>query len=449
MARPGAASIVIVGAGLSGLAAARELSSAGADVTVLEARDRVGGRTLSQRLGKDSIDLGAQWIGPTQDRVAALADELGVETFRQYSTGRKVLELGGKRTTYRGLIPRVPLLGLLETGVGMARLERLAKSVPLERPMAARRAESWDRITTEDWMRSALRTASARSLLTIATEMIFAAEPRDLSFLYFLTYLRSGGGLNRLVEIERGAQQTRFIGGAQQLSDRLAQSLGERVRLTAPVRAIEQDDRGVTVRYDGGELRADRAIMAMAPALCARIECSLSERRRALGERMPMGSVIKCVIGYDRAFWRDAGFSGEAVTDGSPIRAVFDDTSHDGGEPALVAFIVGDAAKAWSGREPQARRAAVIAHLARLFGAAAKTPSAYVDKDWQSDEWSGGCYVGLLGPGAVGEVGSALREPCGRVHFAGTETAVRWMGYLDGALEAGERAAREALAATR
>jgi monoamine oxidase len=298
-------------------------------------------------------------------------------------------------------------------------------------------------------MRSSVRTEAARSLLTIATEMVFAAEPRELSFLYFLTYLNSGGGLTRLVEIERGAQQLRFVGGAQQLSIKLAEALGRRVRFETPVRAIEQHDRGVTVRFDGGEVRAHRAIVALAPALGARIECQLSSQRSRLQSEMRMGSAIKCVVGYARAFWREAGFSGEAVTDGSPLRAVFDDTSHDGAQPALVAFIVGDAAKTWSAREPEARRSAVIDHLVRLFGEQAREVSDYIDKDWQTDEWTQGCYVGLLGPGALSELGTALREPCGRLHFAGTESAVRWMGYLDGAIEAGERAAREVMAAGR
>jgi monoamine oxidase len=129
------------------------------------------------------------------------------------------------------------------------------------------------------------------------------------------------------------------------------------------------------------------------------------------------------------------------------VRAVFDDTAHDGSDPALVAFIVGDAAKRWSERDDEARRHAVLEHLARLFGDDARRPTSYLDKDWRSEEWSAGCYAGILGPGVLSDLGDALRAPCGRLHFAGTETAVHWMGYLDGALEAGERAAREVMAA--
>jgi monoamine oxidase len=443
--------VAVVGAGLSGLTAARDLARAGAEVTVLEARDRVGGRTLSHPLGSSTIDLGAQWIGPTQDRIARLARELGVRTFPQFSAGRKRLELGGKLGAYSGFIPSVPLLSLVETGIAMARVERLAKQVPLERPRDAKHAARWDSQTLEDWMDGSLRTSGARALLTIATEMIFAVEPRDLSFLFFLTYLHSGGGLERLARVERGAQHERFVGGAEQISKKLAEPLAGRLRTSAPVRSVEQSEAGVTLHFDGGRLDVDRVILAVPPALCDRIAFSqaLPKQRAELQRRMPMGSAIKCIVGYERAFWREAGFSGEAVSDGDPVRAVFDDTSHDGAEPALVAFIVGDAAQRWSAGGEPARRHAVLEHLARLFGDEARRPASYVDKDWCQEEWSAGCYVGVLGPGALTELGDALRTPCGRIHFAGTETAVRWMGYLDGALEAGERAAREVLAAER
>jgi monoamine oxidase len=443
--------VIVVGAGLSGLAAARRLVAAGCEVIVLEARDRVGGRTLSVSLGADRIDLGGQWIGPTQRRVAELARELGVETFRQYTRGRKVMELGGERRTYAGLLPALSLRELFHLGRAMYRADRLARRVDLAHPASFPDSATLDNTTLEQWLARATPSARALAVFRIATQMVFAAEPRELSFLFFLSYLRSGQGLLRLVSADGGAQERRFVGGAQELSLRMAAALGDRVRLGGPVEVISQDDQGVRVTGAGLDERGDHVIVAMSPALADRItfDPPLPAERSELQRSMPMGSVIKCVAAYDRAFWREAGLSGEAISDGWPVRATFDDTSHDGRQPALVAFIIGDGARRAAAVDRGARRAAVLDALARLFGDEARHPSAYVDHDWTSEHWSGGCYAGVLPPGVLTRVGAALRQPCRRVHFAGTETSTRWAGYFDGALLAGERAADEILGSSR
>lgn len=440
---------VVIGAGLSGLCAARRLRAAGRSVAVVEARDRVGGRTLSQPLGADIVDLGGQWIGPTQDRVAKLADELGVRTFAQHHEGRKVFALGDDVRTYAGDIPSLPWLHLAEVQLTIWRLDALARRVPVEAPWDARDAERLDAMSLEAWKRRHVRSSGARAVLDIATRAIFAAEPSELSFLHFLFYLRSGGGLMRLAQIRDGAQERRLVGGAQQLSERLADPLGGDLTLGAPVRAIEQSDDRVLVRSERGAIEARRAIVALAPALADRIELSPAPdaMRDQLLQRMPMGSVIKCIAAYDRPFWRERGLSGEAVSDRGPVRLAFDDSAHDGSQHALVAFVLGDAARALSDRSDDARRAAVIDGLARFFGDDARAPIAYVEKDWTRDEHSAGCYAGLMPPGVMTTCGRALREPTGRIHWAGTETATRHNGYLDGAIEAGERAADEVVSA--
>ncbi len=445
--------VVVIGAGLSGLAAARALAATGADVVVLEARDRVGGRTFSTTVGHDVLDLGGQWIGPTQDRVAALARELGVDTIPQFHAGKKLVERAGRIASYRGFLPRLPPLALLELGVRAAQIELLCRTVPLADPARARRAAAWDRMSVADWLRTSVRSQGARDMVTIATQMVFAAEPKDLSFLYFLFYARSGGGFMRLTEIDGGAQERRFVGGAQELSLRMAALLGGRVRLDHAVTAIAQDARGVTVRGPRGEVRATHAILAVPPALAARIDLgpARTPARAALERAMPMGSVIKCIATYARPFWRQAGLSGEAISTDGVVRATFDDSAPDvahGGQAALVAFVIGDPAKQWSGR-PEARRAAVLADLVRLFGPEAAAPVHYVDRDWTQEEWSAGCYVGVMPPGVMTELGHALRAPLGRIHIAGTETATKWAGYFDGALTAGERAAAEVAARRR
>jgi len=446
---PGAVDVVIVGAGLAGLTAARALERAGRSCLVLEARDRVGGRTLSHRLpAGDIIDLGAQWIGPGQDRIAALVAELGLHPFAQHCAGKKVLALGDAVRTYDGDIPSLPILGLIALDRAIKRIERLAAEVPLDAPHLAREAAAWDAMTVETWKRENVSTDGARALLDVAVQSIFAAEPRELSLLHFLFYLHSGGGLMRLSTIRGGAQQTRLREGFQEVSVRLAAALGDRVARSAPVQRVAQDDDGVTVRHARGEARARFAVVAVPPALAGRIDYDppLPAARDQLTQRMPMGSVIKCVAVYSAPFWRARGYSGEAVLDRGPVRIAFDDSPEDGGHGALVGFVLADAARRIGAASAAERRREVLAALARCFGDEAARPVDYVEKDWSEEPWTRGCYAGLMPPGALTSYGAALRAPVGRIHWAGTETAVRWNGYMDGAIESGERAAREIVA---
>ena len=438
----------IVGAGLSGLAAAKVLVAAGRDVVVLEARERVGGRSYTIDRGGFAIDLGGQWVGPTQDRVLGLARELGIATFPQYKEGARLLELDGALSRYRGTIPAVPLFDKLVAGLGLARIELASRMLSRTSPWESRRARALDRESLHAWSERALPSAKARKLLSLGVEMIFAAHPREISRLSALSYVRSGGGFTRLAEVENGAQQDRFHRGAMSLSLELAARLGDVVQAGFPVRAVTQDARGVTLEGEAGVVRARYAILALAPPMAAGIRFlpSLPPAREALHLGMPMGSVIKVVVIYDRPFWREAGLTGEVLSDAGPCRGLFDDGSGDGTHHALVGFIMADEARHFGDVAESTRKAAVVAQLVRLFGPAAARPDDYVEHDWRADPWSAGCYTGLFPPGLMTRVGDALRTPVGRLHWAGTETAVRWAGYFDGAIEAGERAANEVIA---
>lgn len=441
--------VIVIGAGLSGLAAAARLQAAGKRVRVLEARERVGGRTLTVDFHGGPVDLGGQWVGPTQTRVLALIDELGLERVSQYRAGQRLVDFDGSVRRYRGLLPKIPLFALGELGLTMARLDRLARRVPRDAPWRASEAARLDAISIDEWLTGHVRSRGARAMLRIATEAIFAAHPRELSLLFFLHYVHCGGGLQRLAEVDGGAQQWKIEGGAQQLALGLSARLGPALVLGEPVLAIEHDERGVTVIGTRERHRAARAILAVSPAIAASLElpATLSIARRALHERMCMGSTIKCLIAYEHAFWRARGLSGEAVSDRLRVRLTFDATSADGRLPRLVAFVFDEDARTLGSLDADARRQAILDDLALLFGPEAARPSAYVDHDWRADPFSAGCYVGLLGPGALAQVGPALREVAGRLHFAGTEAATRWVGYFEGALESGERAAQEAIEA--
>lgn len=437
--------VVVVGAGLAGLRAADLLVRAGRSVRVLEARERVGGRLLSERVGRAIFDLGAQWIGPRQHRVAALASELGLGTFPTFDRGSKVMVLGSEVRRYEGTIPKLDPLSLLELQLTLSRVDAMRREISLRRPDESLGASERDAETLGSWLARTVRSPGVRALTASAVRVVFGVEPRELSMLTFLFYVQGGGGLMPLIEIEGGAQETRFVRGAAGLAGGLAERLGDRVTTGAPVRAVEASGDGVVVRFDGGAVRAGRAIVAVPPSLSRRIAFTpaLPIARRRVIERSPVGATTKHVLLYDRAFWRDDGLSGEAVCDEGPFSVAFDNTSADGAQPALLAFAVGQQARELASRSEADRKRAVREQLARCFGPRALEATAHVERDWAREPWTRGCPVGLAMAGTLSEHGVGLRAPCGPIHWAGTETAHEHHGFLEGALESAERVVRE------
>ena len=448
MTRSVEADVAVIGGGIAGLVAARNLARAGASAVVLEARDRVGGRTLNADLGEGKVvEIGGQWVGPTQDRLAALAGELGIETFPTYIDGQNVLELGGRLRRYSGTIPRLNPFSLGEIEVARRRLDALGRKVPLEAPWAAPKADRLDAVTLSSWLRRALHTGAARRLVEIAVRTVWGADAADISLLYALWYMRAGGGFDSLLDTEGGAQQDRFVGGSQLIALRLAEELGDRVALSAPVRRVEYADGGVTVSADGLDVRARTAIVAMAPPLCDRLEWApeLPPARTQLGQRMPWGTYIKCVAVYDEPFWRADGLSGEAVIDSGPATTTFDNSPPDGSPGALLAFCSGSEARALQRLGVSRRRAAILEGIARAFGPRARHPERFIEQDWARERYTGGGPVCFMPPGVQTGFGASIRQPVGPIHWAGTESAEAWSGYMDGAVRSGERAATEVL----
>ena len=439
------ADAIVVGAGFAGLKAAQELANAGLSVIVLEAKDRVGGRTKRSEIAGRARDFGGQWVGAGHTVLFAEAARFGIAPYKQYESGKTVMQLLGKVVQFTGVVPKMPVLSLLELYRLQKRWERDMKTVPAEAPWTAPKAEEWDGQTLESWIVKNVHTKAAREFARLLPRGAWAAEASQVSYLWFLDALRSGTGLDYLMNVKDGGLDSKFQGGMQQVAQRMADALGERVILGAPVRKITQNETGVQIETDRGDFAARRMIIAAPPGPIARIrfEPVLPAARDGLHQRMPMGAIIKAIVAYKTPFWQALGFSGQVATDDDTVGLVMEDTT-EVGAPTLLCFIEGKHALAMSAAGKDVREKKVIASLVRFFGPDAADYIAYDDNDWLLEPFTHG-YVGHMPPGVMTRFGHALREPCGRIHWAGTETSTEFAGYIEGAMRSGIRAAQEVI----
>jgi len=438
--------VVVVGAGLAGLTAARAVRTAGRSVLVLEARTRVGGRNFDHPLGDGKVaELGGEWAGPGQDRVLALAKELGIDTFPTYADGQSIYYRSGERQTYSGDIPPANPAALVELEATILALNQMATEVPLREPWTAPRAGQWDATTVADWIAENNQDAEARELAGLAIRGTYGEEGSQISLLDLLSAIVGvGGDFNTLIG---SAQSIRFAGGPQQMSVRLAAQLGRAVRTGTPVTAVEQ---GATVIVHTAQerVRARRAILTPPKPVIGRLAFfpPLPPAYDQILQRQPMGSVTKVNAIYDTPFWREAGLNGQVVSDTGPLEIVYDNSPPDGRPGVLVGFMEANQSRAQYGASAAARREAALGSLVRYFGDAARRPRAYVDMVWDREPYTRGAYGTFNPPGVLTSLGPAAAGPVGALHFAGDGTSPQWPGYMDGAIRSGEAAAREVLA---
>jgi monoamine oxidase len=443
------ADVCVVGAGYAGLTAARRLSEGGKSVVVLEARDRIGGRVWTQQLaGGATIDRGAGWLAPYHDRIFALAGEVGVSTYKTYVKGKHLLIDGDRTRRYTGLIPKISPLAVASIALAQAKVDRTSKKVPLDAPWNAPRAAEWDARTVADYVEHCgIRKGIGFDLFEMAVRGLFTGDLRDTSYLHLLFLVRAHGSINNLFAIEKGAQENLVEGGAGSIAQRVAAELGDAVRLNAPVRSIAQRDDHVLVTADDVAVSARHVVVTTPPALALEIEFDpvLPDDRLALYRKAVAGPESKTLVVYDEPFWRADGFSGQTAEPKSLSEVTIDATPASGSPGVIASFTFGHVAEHAQSLDPAERRAGVVAALTTRLGPRAATPVDFVETAWWEEEWTRGCSMAHLPPGVLSRYGPLLQEPFGRVHWAGTETATKSHGAIDGAVSSGERAAAEIL----
>ncbi|CAH2220360.1 amine oxidase [flavin-containing] A-like, partial [Pelobates cultripes] len=448
--------VIVIGGGISGLSAAKLLFESGLSVVVLEARDRVGGRTHTIRNKEvQYVDVGGAYVGPTQNRILRVAKELGLQTYKVNVKERLIHHVKGKTHAFHGAFPPSwNLFVILDYNNLWRTIDKWGEEIPVDAPWKAPHAAEWDKMSMKEFIDKVCWTKLAKRFALLYVNVNVTSEPQQVSALWFLWYTKLCGGTERMFSVTNGGQERKFVGGAGQISEKLMECLQGRVKLERPAVSLDQSGDKVIVETLNHEiyqqLLGKYVISAIPPILTTKIHFKpqLPPVRNQLIQRLPMGSVIKCMMYYKEAFWRKKDYCGAMfiADDNAPVEITLDDTKPDGSVPAIMGFILSRKATALANLSKEERKKRICEYYAKALGTEeALHPIHYEEKNWCEEQYSGGCYTAYFPPGVMTQYGSVIREPVGKLYFAGTETATQWSGYMEGAVQAGERAAREVM----
>jgi monoamine oxidase len=445
------ADVCIVGAGFAGMSAAWRLHQAGYKVIVLEARDRVGGRSWSIYLPDGTqVDRGGAWFGPGQNQAYALAEEMGRTTYPSWDEGEALVMLDGQpvRANASALV-RVNPLDLAEVAIAMTALDEMATQVPLDAPWEASEAAAWDAQTLRGWFDDNIAPGAGRDSIEATLMDMFTSNFAEVSLLGALHLIHSNNGLQDLTGSKGGHQQDRVLGGTQSILNAMHEQLGDAVRLESPVRDITWSADHVRVSGSGMTVSARQAVVAVPQWLSERIwwDPPLPRERAQLIQRVPTGQMYKLHLVYDTAFWREEGLSGKTMDVTSLFPVSIDACGPTASPGILCVLCAGTHAIEFARLSPDARQSAVVDAMVSRFGEPAGKVMEYIEQDWPAENWTRGAMITHYPPGVLTTFGPALRAPVGALHWAGTDNATIMVGCIDGAIRSGERAAEEVMAA--
>ncbi|CAK8685069.1 unnamed protein product [Clavelina lepadiformis] len=463
MESPKQVDVIVIGGGISGFTAAyhlKKLTNDAKSFMVLEAKDRIGGRTCRSTLctknGTANWDMGGQWVSNSQFSIMKLLKELNLDVFPQYQSGYNRIVVHSLTDVRRfcGHLPPLNLLHLIDLHLMIRKIEKMVAMVSAENPLACRFAGEWDEQTLQTFVEKTCWFSSNVEMMAAVTRVMFGAEPSQISLFYFLYYCSLGGGFEILTKNGKdSAQEYRLKDTASNIVDVLQEKIGsDNVSCDDPVVSIcQKENEFVLVKTKKGKIYHARHVICAIPLnLVNHIDFvpPLPHDRLELSSRAPMGNIIKFVATYEHAFWRAHGDSGESVmlvkkSTTGPLSVTFDATTFNG-DPAIVGFIGGEHAVYWTTKSKLERESIVIQSLVAILGKEAESLLLqYADKDWCKEPYQSGGPVCMMQPGCLKYFHQALRRPFYSVHWAGTETAQKWTGFMDGAVESGIRAASE------
>ncbi|MGP9783332.1 putrescine oxidase [Arthrobacter sp. MYb211] len=441
--------VVVIGAGPSGLTAAFELQKCGKTVAVLEARDRVGGRTWSEEMDGATIEIGGQWISPDQTGLYSLIDELGIETFERYKAGKSVYRTtDGESIVYEGADFPVAASTVVEMNKLIELMNELAAQMNPDKPWEHPRAKELDMVSFHHFLRehSADNLACENIGLFIAGGML-TKPAHTFSALQAVLMASSAGSFDNLVD-EDFILDRRIVGTMQGVSKTVAARLGDDVFLENPVLKLEWSEDGVIAHGATVSVKAKKAVIAVPPNLYSRISYvpALPRKQLITHQHHSMGLVIKVHAVYETPFWREAGLSGTCFGPSSLVQELYDNTYTGESTGTLVGFISDVNADAMWELNEEDRKKQILQGICEFLGEKALEPKVFYLSDFGAEEWTRGAYATSYDLGGLSRFGATQNDNVGPLYFSSSDLAGEGFQHVDGAVRMGRRSAARIIA---